>query len=165
MNAWLEAGLIGGAILFFVDIIGQIPIICCCTPLVMLAVYIGVGMMAASYMPPPRESGSAAGQGAMAAIVASFIGGLINLIIMVIRSIFWSTTTQIGQLWTDLPPDMRYLLREYGIEPEFFHEMTQYASGIGGTTICGSICCLGGILVAAILGAMGGLIYAAMKSD
>ena len=165
MSAWLKAGLIGGAILFFVDIIGQIPIICCCTPLVMLAVYIGVGVMAASYMPSPRESGKAAGQGALAAVVASFIGGVINLIIMVIRSIFWSTTTQIGQLWTDLPPDMRYLLREYGIEPEFVHEMTQYASGIGGTTVCGSICCLGGILVAAILGAIGGLIYAAMKSE
>jgi hypothetical protein len=165
MSAWLKAGLIGGAILFFVDIISQIPIICCCMPLVMLAVYIGVGVLAASYMPPPRDSGKAAGQGALAAVVASFIGGMINLIIMVIRSIFWSTTTQIGQVWTDLPPDIRYLLREYGIEPEFIHEISNYASGIGGTALCGSVCCLGGILIAAILGAIGGMIYAAMKSD
>jgi len=122
-------------------------------------------VMAASYMPPPRESGKAAGQGALAAVVASFIGGVINLIIMVIRSAIWSTTTQMGQLWTDLPPEIRYYLRDYGIEPEFIRELTNYASGIGGTTVCGSICCLGGILFAAILGAIGGLIYAAMKSE
>ena len=164
MSAWLKAGLIGGAILFFVDIIGQVPFICCCTPLLMLAVYIGVGVMTASYMPPPRESGKAAGQGALAAVVASFIGGVINLIIMVIRAIFWSTT-QVGQVWTDLPPEMRYMLRDMGIEPEFINELSSFAGGIGGTTVCGSICCLGGILIAAMLGAIGGLIYAAMKSD
>jgi len=164
MSAWLKAGLIGGAILFFVDIIGQIPFICCCTPLLILAVYIGVGVMTASYMPLPRETGKAAGQGALAAVVASFIGGVINLIIMVIRSIFWSTS-QVGQIWTDLPPDMRYMLRDMGIEPEFINELSSFAGGIGGTTVCGSICCLGGILIAAMLGALGGMVYAAMKSD
>ena len=164
MSAWLKAGLIGGAILFFVDIIGQIPFICCCTPLLMLAVYIAVGVMAASYMPLPRETGKAAGQGALAAVVASFIGGVVNLIIMVIRAIFWSTS-QVGQVWTDMPPDMRNMLRDMGIEPEFINELSGFAGGIGGTTVCGSICCLGGILIAAMLGALGGMIYAAMKSD
>ncbi len=164
MSAWLKAGLIGGAILFFVDIIGQIPFICCCTPLLMLAVYIGVGAMTASYMPLPRETGKAAGQGALAAVVASFIGGVINLIIMVIRSIFWSTS-QVGQIWTDLPLEVQFMLRDMGLEPEMVNDLSSIAGGIGGTTVCGSICCLGGILIAAMLGALGALIYAAAKSD
>ena len=111
MSAWLKAGLIGGAILFFVDIISQIPFVCCCAPLLMLAVYIGVGVLAASYMPPPRDTGKAAGQGALAAIIASFIGGFINLVISMIRTAFW-TTTQVGQVWTDLPPEARQEARE-----------------------------------------------------
>jgi hypothetical protein len=164
MSAWLKAGLIGGAILFILDIIGQIPIICCCTPLLMLAAYIIVGVLAASYMPVPRDSGKAAGQGALAAVVASFIGGLINLIIGLIRTVFWSTT-QVGQIWTDLPHDVRYMLRDMGIEPEFINEVSNFGGSLVGTTICGSVCCLGGILIAAILGAIGAAIYASMKSD
>ena len=164
MSAWLKAGLIGGAILFVIDIIGQIPIICCCTPLLMLIVYIMVGVMAASYMPPPRDTGKAAGQGALAAVVASVIGGVINLIISVIRAVFWSTS-QVGQAWTDIPPDVRYMLRDMGIEPEFIAEFSNFAGGIGGTTVCGSICCLGGVIIAAMLGAIGAAIYTASKSD
>ena len=164
MSAWLKAGLIGGAILFFLDIIGQIPIICCCTPLLMLLVYIAVGVMAASYMPPPRDTGSAAGQGALAAVVASFIGGIINLVISLIRAVIWPTT-QMGQIWTDLPPDVQFMLRDMGLEPEFFNEFSSFGASLGGTTICGSICCLGGVIIAAILGAIGAAIYAASKSD
>jgi len=164
MSAWLKAGLIGGVILFFIDIIGQIPIICCCTPLLMLIVYVVVGVLAASYMPPPRDTGKAAGQGALAAVVASVIGGIINLIISLIRVAFWSTT-QMGQAWTDIPPELRYMLRDMGLEPEMINEFSSFAAGIGGTTICGSICCLGGVIIAAILGAIGAAIYAASKSD
>lgn len=164
MSAWLKAGLIGGAILFMLDLVGQIPIICCCIPLLMLIVYIAVGAMAASYMPPPRDSGKAAGQGALAAVVASVIGGVINLIISVVRVTFWSTT-QMGQAWTDIPPEVRYMLRDMGIEPEIITEVGNFAAGIGGTTICGSICCLGGVIIAAILGAIGAAIYASSKSD
>jgi len=164
MSAWLKAGLIGGVILFFLDIIGQIPILCCCIPLLMLIVYIVVGVMAASYMLPPRDTGKAAGQGALAAVVASLIGGLINLIISVVRTLFWSTT-QVGQIWTDLPPEARYMLRDMGIEPEFFNQIGSYAGGIAGTTVCGTICCLGGVIIAAMLGAIGAAIYASTKSD
>ena len=164
MSAWLKAGLIGGAILFVLDLIGQIPIICCCIPLLMLIVYIVVGVLAASYMPPPRDTGKAAGQGALAAVVASFIGGVINIIISLFRAAFWSTS-QVGQAWTDIPPDVRYMLRDMGIEPEFVTEFSNFMAGIGGTAICGSICCLGGIIIAAMLGAIGAAIYAASKSD
>lgn len=164
MSAWLKAGLIGGAILFFVDIIGQIPFICCCAPLLMLIIYVVVGVLAASYMPPPRDTGQAAGQGALAAVVASFIGGVFNLIFSLISTVLWSTS-QVGQVWTDLPPEVRYMLRDMGLEPEFITDIGTFAGGIGGTTVCGSICCLGGIFVAAILGAIGAAIYASTKSD
>jgi hypothetical protein len=164
MSAWLKAGLIGGAILFFVDIIGQIPIICCCTPLLMLAIYIAVGVMAASYLPPPRDMSKSVGQGALAAAVASLIGGFINLIISVVRAAIWSSS-QVGQVWTDLPYELRYYLRDMGLEPEMVTEFANSMAGIGGTTVCGSICCLGGIIIAAMLGAIGAAIYVAAKSD
>jgi len=164
MSAWLKAGLIGGAILFFIDLIGQIPFICCCAPLLMLIVYVVVGVMAASFMPPPRDSGQAAGQGALAAVMASFIGGLINLIISVIRTAIWSTS-QMGQVWTDIPPEVRFMLRDMGLEPEVITDLSNFGAGIGGATVCYSICCLGGVIIAAILGAIGAAIYASTKSD
>ena len=164
MSAWLKAGLIGGAILFFIDIIAQIPFLCCCAPLLMFVAYIGVGVMAASYMPLPLDTGKAAGQGALAAVIASFIGGLINLVISVIRAAFW-TTTSVGQIWTDLPPEVRYMLRDMGIEPQVFTEFSNIAGGIGGTAICSSICCLGGMLIAAVLGAVGAAVYASSKRE
>ena len=165
MSAWLKAGLIGGAILFFLDILGQIPILCCCVPLLMMIVYLVVGVLAAVYMPLPREAGAAAGQGALAAVVASFIGGVINFVFSLVRAIFWSTTSQVGQIWTDLPPEARYMLRDMGLEPEFITEMTSSWGTIGSTALCSSICCLGGVFVAAMLGAIGAAVYAAMKSD
>ena len=55
MSAWLKAGLIGGAILFLVDIIGQIPLICCCAPLLIFVVYIAVGVMDPVQAPQHRE--------------------------------------------------------------------------------------------------------------
>lgn len=164
MSAWLKAGLIGGAILFVVDIINQIPFLCCCGPILMIIVYVIVGVMAASYMPPPRDTGQAAGQGALAAVIAAFIGGVINLIFSVIRTALWSTS-QVGQVWTDLPIELRFFLQDMGVEPEFVTEMSNSMAGIGGTTICGSICCLGGVLIAAVLGAIGAAIYSSMKSD
>jgi len=164
MSAWLKAGLIGGAILFVLDLLGQIRIVGCCTWVLMLIVYVVVGVMAASYMNPPRDTGKAAGQGALAAVMASFIGGLINLIISLIRVAFW-TTSQVGQIWTDLPPDVRYMLRDMGLEPEMVTKFNSFMAGIGGTTICGSICCVTSVIVAAILGAIGASIYAALKSD
>jgi hypothetical protein len=115
-------------------------------------------------MPLPLDTGKAAGQGALAAVVASFIGGVINLIISLIRTAFWSTP-QVGQIWTDLPPDVRYMLRDIGIEPEFFNQVSNFGSSLGGTAVCGSICCLGGVIIAAILGAIGAAIYASTKSE
>ena len=158
MSAWLKAGLIGGGILFVLDLIGQIPLVGCCTWILMLIVYVVVGVMAASYMLPPRDTGKAAGQGALAAVMAAFIGGLFNLIFSVVRALIWSQTTQMGQVWAQLPPEIRYQFRELGISPDFL-------GGIGGVSICGSICCVTGLIVAAILGAVGAAIYAASKSE
>jgi hypothetical protein len=157
MSAWLKAGLIGGGILFLLDLIGQIPLVGCCTWILALVVYVVVGVMAASYMLPPRDTGKAAGQGALAAVIAAFIGGLFNLIFSVGRTLIWSSATQMGQVWSQLPPEVRYQFRELGISPDFF-------VGVGGASICGSICCITGLIVAAILGAIGAAIYAASKS-
>jgi len=156
MSAWLKAGLIGGAILLVLDLIGQIPVLACCALPLMLAVYVATGVLAASYMPPPRDAGKSAGQGALAAVLAAFIGGLLNLVISLIRTAVGGAA-QIGQIWTQLPPEVRYQFRELGVGPDFL-------VGFGGVSVCGSICCLGGIIVAAALGALGAAIYASAKS-
>ena len=46
-----------------------------------LMAYIGIGMLAAYWMPPIREAGPAATQGAGAAALAALIGGIVNSII------------------------------------------------------------------------------------
>lgn len=70
MSAWLKAGLVGIAILIVLNLIGLIPFLGCITAPLSLTAYIVVGVLAASYMPPKRETGTAAGQGALAAVVA-----------------------------------------------------------------------------------------------
>jgi hypothetical protein len=57
------------------------------------------------------------------------------------------------------------MLREMGLEPEFVTEFANSWGSIGSAVICGSVCCLGGVMIAAIFGAIGAAIYAAMKSD
>ena len=57
---------------------------------------------------------------------------------------------------SQLPPELRYQIRDLGVPPDVLF-------GIGGASICNSICCFGGMFIAAMLGAIGGAIYAAMR--
>jgi hypothetical protein len=156
MPSWLKAGLIGGAILFVLDVVIQIPILGCCGWFLILFAYIGIGALAAHYTARPRNTGKATGQGAIAAVVASFIGGVFNFIFTLVRAAILSANGQFSDVLSQMPPELRYQLRDIGIPPELFF-------GIGGTTVCSSICCLTGVFIAAVLGAIGGAMYAAMK--
>jgi len=66
MAAWLKGGLVGIVILIVLNLVGLIPFLGCITAPLSLAAYVVVGLLAASYMPPKRETGTAAGQGALA---------------------------------------------------------------------------------------------------
>jgi hypothetical protein len=160
MSAWLKAGLIGVAILIVLNLIGLIPLLVCVTAPLSFAAYIVVGVLAASFLPSRREVGTAAGQGALAAIVAGFGGGVVNLGISLIRTATGGVL-QGAEILSQLPPEIRYQFRDLGISPD----LVAGWGGIGGAAICGSVCCLAGIVFAAVLGAIGAAIYASVNPD
>jgi hypothetical protein len=160
MPSWLKAGLIGAAILIVLNLLGLIKFVSCLVIPLRWITYIVVGVLAASYMLPGREAGKAAGQGALAAVLASFLGGLVNFIISLIRG----ATTNVDQVaqaldqLNQISPEFARQVQDFGVGPEFF-------AGVGSVAICGTICCFGGILLAAALGAIGAAIYASAKPE
>jgi hypothetical protein len=161
MRSWLKAGLIGGAILFVLNLLGFIPCVGLITCFLGLFIYVGIGALAAHYMPPIRETGAAAGEGALAAVVAALIGGIVNAVVTVAQAALVGP----GQVMTQLPPETLRQLEQAGMDPQMFEQIAEMSAGVGGAALCGSACCLIGLLIAAALGAAGGAIYAAMQSD
>jgi len=154
MPGWLKAGLIGAAVLVLLNLIGLIPLMgCIVLPLTFVA-YAVIGGLAASYIPPVRTAGQGAGQGALAALVAGLVGGLVGLIIALIRTALFNPAAALSQV----PPEALEMMRDAGIPPDLL-------VGVGGASICGSVCCVTGMVLAAALGAVGGAIYAAAKAD
>ena len=66
----LKAGLIGAAIVLVLNLIGIIPVIGCIGLPLELVAYGVIGALAALWMTPRREAGRAAGQGALAGLIA-----------------------------------------------------------------------------------------------
>lgn len=157
MSAWLKAGLIGGAILAVLNIIGVVPFLTCITLPLTLLLYVVVGIMAASYIPPKREAGAGAGQGALAAFLAALIGGAANTVIVTLTMVFGG----VGRRFAQLPPQVLRQLRDAGISPRMF----EGTAGIGAGLLGGAVCCLAGVLIAVVLGAIGGALYAALKPE
>lgn len=164
MNGWLKAGLFGFAILVVLSLMGLIPIVGLCIIPLRWITYVGVGVLAASYMLPPREAGPAAKDGALAGAVAATGGGFVSLVITLIQGATGGAV-QFGEIMRQLPPEAIQGLRDLGVTPEMLAGAGGDAAAIGGVAICGSVCCVGGIAFAAALGAIGGAIYASMKSS
>jgi hypothetical protein len=157
MSPWLKAGLVGGAVLVVLNLLGLIPllgIVCC---LLGLVAYAGVGALAAYWMPPVREAGPAAGQGALAAVVAALIGGIVNTIAWLVQA----ALIPAADVLTQVPPELLQQFQDAGGDPQ----MLNMFAGPMGAAFGGSCCCLGGLILAAILGAIGGAIYAGIKPD
>lgn len=154
MSPWIKAGLIGGVILIVVDLLGLIPCVGCFAWIIALLAYVGIGALAAYWIPPLREAGAAAGQGALAATLAALVGGIINTIIFTIQTASANTAEVLSQV----PAESLQQLEEMGWDPAMFAGPTAGA-------VFGSVCCVFFLLFAAILGAIGGAIFAAIKSD
>ena len=154
MTSWLKAGLIGAAVVTILNFLGLIPCVGFITCILGLLVYIGVGVLAAYWMPPLREAGAAAGQGAMAATLAALIGGIINAVVSTIQL----AVADSAAILSALPAESLQQLREAGVDPSVF-------TGPGFGAAVGSACCLVGLILAAILGAVGGAVYAGIKPD
>ena len=151
MQAVLKAGGVGAAILVVFSLLSLIPCVSCITFFLTLIAYVGIGVLAAYWMAPPRTGSGGAMNGAVAALVASLVGGLVS---MVLNSIYFAITgaDQFTQILADLPPDQLAAMSEMGIDP------TLLAGGAGIATVLGigAFCCLISVLVAAALGAAGG---------
>jgi hypothetical protein len=154
MSSWLKAGLVGAVVLVILNLLGLIPCVGVITCILGLLAYAGIGALAAYWMPPMRMAGDAAGKGALAALVAALIGGIVNAIIITIQMALVNTATILSQI----PQDSLQQLQQAGIDPALF---TGPAAGV----LIGSICCAGGLILAAILGAIGGVVFAAIKPD
>lgn len=153
---WLKAGLIGGAALVVINLVGLVPVLSCLSLPLALVVYVVVGVLAASWLPPRREAGPAAGQGALAGLVAGAIGGIAQtLLAPVALALSGGSQALISQL----PPESLQVFRDAGLDPQMFFN----AGTVAGVT---ALCCLPvGIVVAAALAALGGLVYAAAKPE
>lgn len=156
MRPWLKAGLIGAGVMVVLSLLSMVPFLSCLAfPLQFLA-YLGVGGLAAAYMLPRRETGPAAGQGALAGLIASLASGLISLVVTPIALAMQGGASAIIN---QLPPDVLQQFEQAGLDPSLlFNPGT--LMGVAG------LCCLPtGLIVGAVLGALGGLIYAAVKPE
>jgi hypothetical protein len=157
MSPWLKAGLIGTIVLIVVVLAGLIPVVgvLCC--LSWPVVYAGVGMLAATFVPPRRDAGRAAGQGALAAALAALAGGLANTLLTVLQ--FTGVTS--ADVLSQLPPGFLEQFKQLGGDPTLIDRLISPA----GALLTGGLCCGTMIVLAAVLGAIGGAVFAAIKPE
>ena len=148
-NALLKAAGIGAAALLVLSLLAQIPllgVVCCCIAyLAFIAVGAGYGFFARKNGGMLTVGGSALGgaiAGAIAGVVQGLIGGLAALIFAAPATMA-QTLDQLRSMGYDVPPEVAQLYS---------------TAGVGVIGIFASICW--GFFIAAILGAIGGAIYA-----
>lgn len=160
MSAWLKAGLIGGAIVVALKVVGVIPCVgCCALPLEWVA-YGCIGALAAYWIRPSRTTGSAAGQGALAALIAAAIGGIVGLGVSLVGA---AVLGPVQMAWvSQLPPELLQQMYEAGIDPSMLT-----GAGVDAATnmIGSSVCCGISLAISAGLGAIGGVVFAVIKSE
>jgi hypothetical protein len=153
-QAGLKAGLIGGAIVAVLQLVGLIPCVGCITWLLGWAIYVGAGVLAAFWLPAPRSTGDGAGAGAIAGAITGVIGGIFGMIASGIQFAFTDSAAILSQI----PQESLDALRDVGMDPAMF-------TSIGFTLGVSAFCCLVGMVIAVVLGAIGGAIFAAVQSE
>ena len=161
MPSWLKAGLVGGAALVVIYLVmtflGQGTGVGCGLSFLALLAFAGAGALAAYWIPPKREAGPAAGQGAAAASIAQLIGG----IVFTISAVIMFSTIDSAAVISSMDPTLLDQLTQAGYDLETFEAALGPVSGLLG----GSFCCVGGLIFAAALGAVGGALMAAIKPE
>lgn len=144
----LKAGAIGAAAAVVLTLLGLIPIVGCCASILTLVLWVGVGVLAGyfGHKTNPAQTGSEAAQaGAVAGVITALAGGLVQTVVAAIQMAMGGTAQALSQI----PPEQLRQLREVGVDPS----LMSGAGGVGAVFVC---CCLGGAIVAALLGALGG---------
>jgi hypothetical protein len=158
-QAGIKAGIIGGAIGVVLALLQIVPwcglLACCAFPVL----WLGIGAWAVRMGGEKIET---VGQGAGAGGIAGGLGGVISAMA---SGALTMLAYILGRRWGPAYMNFRFTLdqletlRRWGIEIRPFGEDLGY-------WLAGSVCvCAMGIVIAAILGAVGGLIYKAMKSQ
>jgi hypothetical protein len=155
MSPWLKAGIVGAILLVVLNLLGLIPCVGLITCVLGLLVYPGVGALAAYWVPPARDVGRSAGQGALAASVAALAGGLVNMIVFLVQA----STMSPASILSQFPPETLQQLQELGVDPSV---LSSYAGPMG-ALIGGGTCCVGGVILAAGLGAVGGALFTVLR--
>jgi hypothetical protein len=156
MSASLKAGLIGAAVAVVLGLLGLVPCLGCITSVLMLVLYVGVGVLAATWMAPPRDAGKGAGSGAVAGLITAFGGGITNVIVSAVRFTVGGGRAAVLRQFEQLPPGLRESWRDLGLDPSM---LATPGWAIGGSALC----CGLGLLLAAALGAAGGAIAVSLR--
>jgi hypothetical protein len=156
-KAGLKAGLIGAAVMLVMTLLSRIPGVGCVCCGLNLLVYAAIGALAGFFLTPPRTAGTGAGAGAIAGLVSGAVSGMISAIVMAIQMARVGT----GEIISYIDPQQMQQLIELGVDPEMF----AIFSGVGGAAIGSGMCCMASLALGAGLGAIGGAIFAAAKSD
>ena len=151
MSNWLKAGLIGAAVVVALQTLGIIPCVGCVTWLLAYVAYGCIGALAAYWMPPRRQAGPAAGHGALAGAIAGAIGGGAGLVLLLGLATVFVPLGILGDA-----------LEGTGVDPSALWEAF---AGVVGSIACGTGCYALGVGIAAGLGALGGVIYAAIHPE
>lgn len=156
MSPSLKAGLIGAAVAVVLALMGLVPCLGCITSLLALVLYVGVGVLTATWMEPPRDVGEGAGGGAVAGLITALAGGVTNLVISAVRFTVGGGQAAVVRQFRQLPPELREPWRDLGLDPRM---LARPGYAIGGSALC----CGLGLLIAAALGAAGGAITVSLQ--
>jgi len=156
-QAGLKAGVIGGVIVAVLQLVGLIPTVClgCFVWIFTWITYLGAGALAAYWLPTPRTAGDGAGTGAIAGIVTAIIGGVFG---MIVSGIQFAISGGSAAIMAQIPQESLDMLRDAGLDPATF-------TSLGFVLGASALCCVVGIVLAAVLGAIGGAILAAAQKE
>ena len=157
MSGWLKAGVIGAVIVVVLKAVQVVGCGCCAVPVEWVA-YGCIGALAAYWISPMRTMGTGAWQGALAALIAAAIGGVIGIGISVVGNTVLAPLQQ--SMLRQMPPEFFSQLAQAGIDPSL---ITRAGQSTAETITGGAMCCGVGLVIAAVLGAIGGLVFAAVK--
>jgi len=156
MSSSLKAGLIGAGVAILFSVLSLVPCLGCIASILALVLYVGVGVLAAAWMEPPRDAGKAAGSGAVAGLITALGGGLTTIVISALRFSVGGAQAMVQRQLRQLPPELLEQWRDLGIDPRV---LARPGWAVGGSAVC----CGLGMLLAAGLGAAGAAIYVSLS--
>lgn len=156
MSSSLKAGLIGAGVAIVFSLFSLVPCLGCIASILALVLYVGVGVLAAYWMEPPRDAGKAAGSGAVAGLITALGRGLTNIVVSALRFSVGNAQAMLQRQLRQLPPELLEQWRDLGIDPRV---LARPGWAVGSSAIC----CGLGMLLAAGLGAAGGAIYVSLS--